>query len=174
MLCERCDENEATVHLTQVIDGAVKKLHMCEECATEAGFDLQGPVSITDILLGMGQDYTEEEYEEPREELICPKCKMTRTDFKKSGRLGCPACYTVFAEELRSLIRAVHRSELHVGKVPSTESVHIRVSAEIAALQQTLDQAITAENYEEAAKIRDTIKRCQKKLAEGAYAHEAD
>jgi len=174
MFCERCNENDATIHLTQVIDGAVKKLHLCEDCAAEAGFDLQGPVSITDILLGMGQDYPEEESSELREELICLQCHMTRADFKKSGRLGCPACYAVFAEELRSLIRAVHRSEQHVGKVPSTESVHIRVSAEIAVLQQALDQAITAENYEEAANVRDAIKGCQEKLKEGEHAHESD
>ncbi len=54
MLCEICKVEEATVHLTQVIDGSIKKLHLCEQCAQNSGFDLQGPISITDILLGMG------------------------------------------------------------------------------------------------------------------------
>lgn len=174
MLCERCSENEATVHLTQVIDGSVKKLHLCEDCAAAAGFDLQGPVSITDLLLGMGDEPdVMEEDAQPRHELVCSQCKMKRADFKKGGRLGCPACYHTFAEELSTLIRAVHRSEQHIGKVPATEGVRIRMSSEIAALQRELDEAITREHYEKAAEVRDRIKTCRDKLAVEEGDHDA-
>ena len=120
MLCEKCNEREATVHLTQVIEGSVQKLHLCEECAAESGFDLQGPVSITDILLGMGGGQPEEESPAVETaERTCPVCHMRRADFKKMGRLGCPACYDVFGDELATLLKAVHRSDRHVGKVPA-------------------------------------------------------
>ena len=54
MKCEVCHKEEATVHLTQVIDGEVKKLNLCQECAQKHRVDLNSPISITDILLGLG------------------------------------------------------------------------------------------------------------------------
>ena len=56
MLCEQCHKKEANVHLTQVIDGVVKKLHLCEECAAQAGFDLEQSLSISDLLAGMNPE----------------------------------------------------------------------------------------------------------------------
>jgi protein arginine kinase activator len=161
MLCEHCNERESTVHLTQVVDGSVKKLHLCEDCAKEAGFDLQGPVSITDILLGMGG----EEPVSAVAERSCPVCHLRRADFKKMGRLGCPACYDAFADEMVQLLKAVHRSEHHVGKVPSGASERVRTDTEIAALQKALDEAVAKENYEEAARLRDRIQVCREKAA---------
>jgi protein arginine kinase activator len=164
MLCERCNEKEATVHLTQVIEGAVKKLHLCEACAKESGFDMQGSVSITDVLLGMGHNQGDVLPDKVAGELSCSRCGMTRTEFKKRGRLGCPACYTAFYDELSPLLKAVHHSEQHLGKVPGSESVRIRMTTELAAYQQAIDEAIAAENYEEAARLRDKIKHCRERI----------
>ncbi|HSR87484.1 MAG TPA: hypothetical protein VLL07_00905, partial [Pontiella sp.] len=54
MICECCHEAKATIHLTQVVDGEVKKLNLCQECAQKNGIDLNSPISITDVLLGLG------------------------------------------------------------------------------------------------------------------------
>ncbi len=163
MLCESCKENEATVHLTQVIDGAIKKLHLCEACAAKSGIDIQGPLSITDILLGMG---IQKPADLPDAERTCPRCHMRRTDFKKTGRFGCAACYEAFAEELPPLLKAMHRSDHHTGKVPSRESLRVRASAELESLQQKMDKAIAAENFEEAARLRDAIVACRRRMNE--------
>ncbi|HPG00913.1 MAG TPA: UvrB/UvrC motif-containing protein [Kiritimatiellia bacterium] len=162
MLCESCHDKEATVHLTQVVDGSVEKIHLCEECANKSGFDLHGPVSISDILVGMGGAL-----DQPGAERSCPRCHLRRADFKKTGRLGCPVCYETFTAELMPLVKAMHRSEQHMGKVPSREDVRVRMSAEIASLQKELDDAVAAENYEEAAKLRDRIQKARSKAAEG-------
>ena len=162
MLCESCNEREATVHLTQVADGAVKKVHLCEECAAKSGFDIHGPLSIQDILLGMGQSSSDAAAGPERS---CPKCHFRRADFKKTGRLGCPDCYETFAAELLPLIKAMHRSDQHMGKVPSRDGTAVRLSTEIAALQKALDQAIASENYEEAARLRDQIQGARSRAA---------
>jgi protein arginine kinase activator len=162
MLCEVCKEREATVHLTQVVDGAIKKLHLCEDCAAKSGFDVQGPLSITDILLGMG---VQKASEAAGSERTCPRCHMRRTDFKKTGRFGCAECYTAFAEELPPLLKAMHRSDHHVGKIPQREGARVRASAELARLQQGMDKAIASENFEEAARLRDQIQACKARLA---------
>jgi protein arginine kinase activator len=165
MLCEICKVEEATVHLTQVIDGAIKKLHLCEGCAKNTGFDLQGPISITDILLGMGGKL--EDTSKPSVERSCPRCHMRRTDFKKSGRFGCATCYETFAEDLPPLLRAMHRNDRHIGKIPASEAVRITALHELNSLQEELNQAIAAENYELAAGVRDRITACREKLGPG-------
>ncbi len=48
----------------------------------------------------------------------CPVCGFTQADFKKTGRLGCSACYVTFAEGLGSLLKAMHKGTEHVGKFP--------------------------------------------------------
>ncbi len=163
MQCELCKEREATVHLTQVIDGAIKKLHLCEDCAAKSGVDVNGPLSISDILLGLG---VAKEPAGTGTERSCPRCHMRRTDFKKTGRFGCAECYTAFAEELPPLLKAMHRADQHTGKIPQRESVRVLASAELATLQQNMDKAISAENFEEAALLRDRIQACRQRLAE--------
>jgi protein arginine kinase activator len=164
MICEVCKEKEATVHLTQVIDGAIKKLHLCEECAGKSGFDVHGPISITDILLGMG--VPKEQPTPESVEWVCPRCHMRRTDFKKTGRFGCSSCYDAFAEGLTPMLKAMHRSEQHVGKAPASQVGRIRVTAELANLQKALEKAISEEHFEEAAQLRDKIQACRARLAE--------
>lgn len=161
MKCDQC-EKEATVHLTQVVEGVVKKIHLCETCAAQSGFDIQGPVSITDILLGMGGEQTPTR--RPSSERECPRCLMKRSDFKKSGRLGCPECYGVFSEDLVPLVKAMHRSQQHSGKVPAGEGERARLNAVIAQTQNELDQAIAAEEFEKAAGLRDQLQSLRDQL----------
>ena len=160
MLCESCNEHEATIHLTQVIEGAIKKLHLCESCAAKSGFDIQSPMSITDILLGMGGKNAAAANELDR---TCPRCHLRRADFKKSGRLGCPSCYEAFADELLPLVKVMHRGDQHKGKIPAREGLRVKMTAEIAALQQALEKAVREEHYEEAARLRDQIQSCRLK-----------
>ena len=165
MLCEQCNENEATVHLTQVIDGQVKKLHLCEDCAAESGFEVEGAMSVTDILLGMGGESAPASPKPVADfERSCPKCHMRKSDFKKTGQFGCPACYDSFSEELVPLLRAMHRGDRHVGKVPEREGLRVRMSAELARLRGLLDAAVNQENFEDAAKLRDQIRECERKV----------
>jgi len=157
MLCERCQQREATIHLTQVVDGEVKKVHLCQKCAEEAGFDLQGSVSVSDILLGMGVGKAQEST--PEKVTRCPRCGMGLSDFKQRERLGCPACYDAFADELMPLIKAMHRSERHVGKRPGEAGgLPMGVRRELEQLRGALESAVAEENYEEAARLRDRIR----------------
>ena len=165
MLCEQCQEKDACVHLTQVIDGHVKKLHLCDECAAESGFEVEGASSVTDILLGMGGVSNPiSSKPETNMERSCPKCHMRKSDFKKSGQFGCPVCYETFLDELHPLLKAMHRGERHIGKIPEKEGLRVRVSAELARLRKDLDEAVNEENFEEAARLRDKIRECERKV----------
>lgn len=158
MKCECCHEAEATIHLTQVIDGNVKKLNLCQACAQKSGIDLNSPISITDVLLGLGAQPAGSPPPLSEFDLSCSRCQMTRAEFKKRARLGCPECYNAFMGELSALTKAMHHSAQHVGKIPARQGNEARITAQVAALQKDIEVAITKEQYEVAASLRDKIK----------------
>lgn len=153
MKCDLCGK-EAVVHLTQVVDGEMKEVHLCEEHAKGQGIDIHSPISITDILMGLGETRQGIEHQLSP---ACPRCGMAREEFRKTGRLGCPDCYNTFMAELAVAIKAMHHSTQHVGKIPAREGVQTRIKSQVARLQKELDAAITREDYEKAAQLRDQI-----------------
>ena len=54
MLCDICKENEAKVHLTQIVEGKMQKVDLCESCAKEKGVQDPTGFSLADLLLGLG------------------------------------------------------------------------------------------------------------------------
>lgn len=156
MLCEACGQKPATVHLTQMINSEVKKLHLCESCAAESGLDVNGAISITDVLLGLGGAREQEEHPDK----ACPHCRMRLEDFRKTSRLGCQHCYETFAPELAPLLEAMHRGGQHVGKQPAGAGA-AAAAVSLVDLRQALAAAVAAENYEEAARIRDRIRELE-------------
>lgn len=158
MKCDLC-EKEAVVHLTQVINGEMKEVHLCEEHAAEQGIDVNSPLSITDILMGLGQQ------SKPASAgdlvLTCPGCGMSREEFGKTGRLGCAECYNTFRAELTVAIKAMHHSTQHLGKIPAREGAQTRIKSKIARLQKDLDEAVAREEFEKAAALRDEIRKAR-------------
>ena len=163
MQCELCKEHEATVHLTQVVGSEVKKVNLCEACAAKSGLDIKGTISITDLLMGLSGGAAlavgggKAPRASPENERACPRCHMRRADFRKTGRLGCADCYETFVEELAPMLHNMHRAHQHTGKIPARESKLVQSTAEAAALQKALETAIAAEQFEEAARLRDRI-----------------
>lgn len=150
MQCEICEVNEATLHFKQVLNGEVREMHICTGCAAEHGFEVQTPMGMTDFLFGIG---VQPEAGLAQAERRCPACNFSGADFKKEQRLGCAACYETFADELSPLLAAMHKGGRHVGKVPARE----RMSSEILSLQRALENAVSAQDFEEAAVLRDRI-----------------
>ena len=164
MLCESCNEREATVHLTQVVDGQTAKFHLCEECAAQKGIDVHAdPVDLGGMMEKLKNQlaHLKEDLEAPRAApgpAVCPSCGMTRTEILKKGRLGCDRCYETFAAEMLPVVVSLQHGDQHLGKVPRRSSARLKNSVEAARLRRDLDQAVAGENYELAAKLRDQIK----------------
>lgn len=163
MLCENCHQNEASVHLTQVVDGQVAKHHLCEACAAKRGLDVHAqPLDLGGMMANLKEQlsHLKENLEAPAGPAlaVCPACGMTRTEIQKKGRLGCARCYEVFAAEMLPVVVSLQHGDQHLGKVPRRASVRMKNSVEQARLRRELDQAIASENYELAARLRDQIK----------------
>ena len=159
MLCESREKNEATIHYAEVIDGALKKMNICEECAKKKGIGFTSSFSFVDLLGGLSDVSAVEEKED---QITCSQCELSYGEFKKKGRLGCAQCYETFKKGLEPLLEAIHKSSYHVGKVPKGIESSISNIAKLRKLKDDLKTAITSENYEKAAKIRDDIKHHEK------------
>jgi protein arginine kinase activator len=163
MMCCVCKEREATVHYTQITGDKIQKVDLCEDCAKTKGMNDPTAFSLADLLLGLGASQ-EIEQAAGGAELKCPRCGFTQADFKKAGRLGCPECYHTFAEALGSLLKTMHKGTHHVGKVPEALRQSRDLSDRLKVLQEKLTKAITAEDFEEAAILRDEIKQATARL----------
>jgi protein arginine kinase activator len=165
MLCDVCKSQKANVFLTQIVEGKMQKVNMCESCSKEKGVADPTGFALADMLLGLGAAQT---VEGPRADSCkCAVCGFTQTEFKKTGRLGCSGCYTTFAESLAPMLRGMHKGVEHVGKVPERQMRALRKEQEIKACLQEMRQAIAAERYEEAAALRDRIRQMEEEVCQG-------
>ncbi len=152
MKCEICKKLDAKVFIKHAADGVVRKLHVCEACAERKGVDLQLPIPfLADIIFGAAGDPKPPKAISANK--MCPVCHLRRSHFRKTSLLGCPTCYEVFAEEVAPFLEGAPEGCGHVGKVPARE----QVAAEVALLEKRLKAAVNAQNYEEAAQVRDRL-----------------
>ncbi len=167
-MCERCGQREAVVNYIDIEDGVKHSQWLCEDCASDVGLDLPGheaddlpptkssgfEVFLSDMVAGGGEDAAEET---PAPDLACPVCRYTFKQLQETGLLGCPECYLVFREHLLPILRRYHRATTHLGKAPRARGPRAERRLEIARLRNALEAAVAAENYEEAARLRDRI-----------------
>src|ERR1700756_2369522 len=139
MLCDVCKCNDATVFLTQILEGKMQKVNLCEACSKEKGVQDPTGFALADLLLGIG---AAEEIEKGASTQKCPVCGYTQADFKKTGRLGCSSCYQTFADGLASLLKAMHKGTEHVGKVPERAQRALKLSDRMQALNENLQKAV--------------------------------
>ncbi|NOX96815.1 MAG: hypothetical protein GXO98_01875 [Nitrospirae bacterium] len=163
MLCEICNKKEATVHYTEIISDEMTEMHLCEDCAREKGAMIKPHFPLADLLAGLTDFKVPLTVKEGKSEK-CPHCGLSYADFRKIGRLGCGQCYYTFRDGLSSLLKRVHGSCEHVGKVPALAGGEVaKVNYTLKELRKRLQQAIQREAFEEAARLRDQIRGMEKK-----------
>jgi len=150
------------VFLTQILEGKMQKVNMCDACSKEKGVQDPTGFALADLLLGIG---AAEEIEKGTPTQKCPVCGYTQADFKKTGRLGCSMCYVTFGEGLNTLLKAMHKGTKHVGKLPQRAHREIQLGDRMRTLTENLEKAVAEENYETAASLRDQIKQLESELS---------
>lgn len=166
MDCDICGK-KAKVHLTQLVGGQIKKIALCDDCAKEKGVTDPTGFALAEMLLGK----TPGKVVAPVPPVVqgfgrrCPDCGFTLDDLRRIRRFGCAGCYTTFKEEVNQMLRGMHKGSKHCGKVPAgLMELHERTQR-LEELRGRLDQAITSENYEEAAGLRDEIRQIEIKTS---------
>lgn len=163
--CQICGRR-ASMFLTQIVNGKVTEMALCEECAKARG--LFDPQSLTfaekffpqelqrqmDKIVRQLVQGDKEEKRQPAAEgcdvlTACPVCHFTLEDYRRTNRLGCPDCYTFLASELNTTCE-----DAEDGETPQQEQPHRSTKD----LEAELHQAVEREDYERAAVLRDEIK----------------
>lgn len=176
MFCEYCKVNEANVHLIKIVNGEIEKLNLCVNCLKNFTFfpaedffndltKILSKVFEIDIkIVDKGENSNFFNFSDNLENKKCSFCGIDLETIKTVGKVGCGNCYKEFREAFIPVIKAIHGSVEHRGRVPVRSNKETKIEKEIKDLKYRLKEEITIENFEEAAKLRDTIKRLQKKL----------
>lgn len=164
MQCQVCNKYDATIHLTEINDGVRSEIHLCERCAAEQGVAVKSQVPLNELLSNLlAAQPGDDELLDPSAKIgACPRCGLTLDQFRKEAILGCPNDYEVFGKALLPLIAKAHDGQTsHCGKVPSRAGKTTKQQIILSNLQKRLEAAVRAEDYEQAAKLRDKINQLE-------------
>jgi len=168
MLCEECKINIATVHMTKIINNVKEEIHLCETCTREKrseDFEVEFAIpKLLASLLDMNIDKQQNSTTIARPK--CPNCGMTYVDFRRTGKLGCGRCYDSFRNNILPLIKRIHGSTQHVGKLPKRSGSIINKKRVLNSKRILLKELIIEEKFEKAALLRDEIKKIEEDIKE--------
>jgi len=175
MFCEKCGKEEATVKYTEIVNGDKKVMHLCEKCSQELGIDNMDFNMPIDFSSFFGDFISEMDTNflplfEQRKILKCDICHTTYEDFLNTGKFGCAHCYEAFNNKLDDVLKRIHGSSKYIGKSIDTSKENIvdisekkkLEESEKERLEKELKKAVEEERYEDAAEIRDKIKKIDK------------
>lgn len=166
MLCSHCNNKEAVFHYKTISNGQKSELHLCADCAQEMGFtdkysDIFGGSMNVDSILNQFFALSGKTPSKSSA-LKCSECGTDYGRFNATGLLGCDKCYDVFADAVESMMKRTQGATAHTGKISGPDSEEIKKQNELDDLKSQLQKAIFEERYEDAAKIRDSIKELEK------------
>ncbi len=155
MLCEKCKNKKPTVFFTDT--GGVNH-SLCAFCASS--FNSSPSVSdntATDVLFSPESHIIHKPLISSQSSLftdknfVCEACRTSSEQMIASGEFGCPVCAKSILEE----------SSLRANKIPRRIRIEKERSRNISDLQRRLSEALSQENYEGAASLRDQIRKLQ-------------
>ena len=139
MKCQHCGKNEATFYYRSTVNGRTNEARLCQHCAEELGY--------ARALQSMGQR-SRRMFRDPfalwSDDFFDSFASHLLTEFPAPGNTLDEAKETAAGEER--------------GILPEEESRSFDLQRQRNALQHQLRQAVEAENYEEAARLRDAIR----------------
>lgn len=171
--CRRCS-NPATLHITEIHDGNAVAVHLCDTCARDYLDDAQEDDAYSPAaeLAAKLESLANEDPDAPA--LTCSNCGITFNEFREHGRLGCPCCYDDFRSDLMPLLENIHEETLHTGKRPKRSPGQTEDLSRLIRLRARQRDAITREDYEAAASLRDEIAGIEAALRGGSPEEPSD
>lgn len=178
MKCQRCGYTDAMVHIQDFPTQGKRGIWLCPRCSAV----IHGQPSDTDETVdadrvarygdpvGAGSSVQRSELEpfmghvfgsdEPLSSSmaqICSTCRHSLKDFRNKGILGCVECYEAFKVEIMAALEQTQPHVYHLGQVPSGDLEAQDGRSQLARVRIALEQAVSAEEYEKAATLRDQL-----------------
>jgi protein arginine kinase activator len=160
MKCEICRNNDAVIHIQQIIGNERIDLHLCEVCALERGImskQEKGELSLSSLLTGL---IDIRDAKQPQKS-SCPRCGSAWQEIEEREQVGCAECYSCFGKEIRALMRKSGGQHRHRGKYPRRLLAYKKILVDVMKLKEGLKEALGSEDYERAAVLRDRIKELE-------------
>lgn len=184
-LCSACQKQPASIVIMDLSGGSVTgQQHLCQTCAeglgvVQSNIPLKLSPELLEDLLGTVKGSPSANSPQRKRDQTCPGCGMSPQDFAQKGRLGCARCYETFRLDLVPLLQRVHEATSHRGRLPGGKPSGMPINIPTASptakaaqgkargehvvdLRHKLDEAIRGERFEEAAKLRDQLRRAEK------------
>ncbi len=158
MKCRSCGAARADVKVHLSAGSEAQEIHLCKSCAAELGISRRDaaytPGELYSVLLrgtAVGDD--------TETRLICPGCMRSYDDLRRTGRAGCPECYEVFERQIAGALSRLIPVPAHQGRIPRRLAPYKSIFFDKPRIQGELDAALADEDYEEAAFLRDRLRR---------------
>jgi protein arginine kinase activator len=155
MICQSCKKKKAVLHSYCISSNELVDVHYCEECGKKQSVEVDVCLddSLHNLLDGLLESRKHEVVIESAK--ACEFCGTTLKDIRKHNNLGCPNCYELFSEDIKSL-RSISEREYRktVTFKDALPGIHM--------LRKELENAVRQEDFEKAAFIRDKILDCEK------------
>lgn len=154
MLCQNCNKNEANMHMKRIVNGRAAEVHLCSDCARSLGYG--------EAFSGIGFGFNELlgdfliKGEASSSSLRCPACNKSFEEIASDGEMGCAECYSAFYDKILPFIHKLHGRATHLGKKPFSEN-YVSDDLRIDVLKEALANAVEAQDFELAVKLRDEI-----------------
>ncbi|MFN0065336.1 MAG: UvrB/UvrC motif-containing protein [Chlamydiales bacterium] len=161
--CTEC-RKPIKICYTEIVGDKVTKSVMCADCP-----------HLQKRLYGKGKAGIAGESIKIETSLACGNCGTTLEAIQMGHSLGCPECYSVFADILiddllkesrisKHLTSNKRTQPLHIGRTPG-EVTEVSPTLRLIALNEALDETLIREDYEQAALLRDQIEALKKKAS---------
>lgn len=138
MRCEHCGRNEATFHYQSVVNGRAREVHLCPRCAAELGYDAGFGGAFDSVFSAL------------------PNMFGGFEEFFGGPQLTNAARRTLQLTPAPD--QPVYETE---SLLDETESAALRRECARNALTLRLKQAVDNERFEEAAQLRDELKKLE-------------
>lgn len=163
MMCEDCGANPAVFHFVTIKNDERTERNLCPSCMAKykkqlPGFDIKNLAGMLGNLLDGKKAPGKEQIDPETAAITCEQCGMSYGEFRKGGMLGCAECYHAFREPMTALLQRIHGNTQHAGRIPGGVHSGTSIRMNIDRLRQQLQKAVAAEEYEQAAKLRDAIR----------------
>ncbi len=166
MKCQKCGANNANTHVKTIINGEFREYDLCSECAHKMGYTNVFADMENDFSGLLGSFFTNV-LPARTQATRCEFCGSTYSEIAKTGQVGCAHCYELFADQLYPSIRRIHGNTTHCGKnsgkqeAPEQKPAEMTKEQKISELKKQLDKAVSEQNFERAAELRDEIKETE-------------
>lgn len=169
--------DKKSVRITELKDGKVEELYLCQKCATQhmkksappkppadKSSEIGGILGLLSLLFAAAASKNK-----VQESSACPSCGSTPQDIAKKGRIGCPVCYQHYQDSIQAILAKCHEGKKqHVGKIPMNavkynekcrleKEAALDIEAQIKMLEQKIAEAVKVENYEVAGVLKKKI-----------------